>query len=90
MNKVLIAHEKHGDRGFDGSTKGLVEDALLKLFKERQEEGWYEFRYMDARMKKEYQKAKKGDKKAIVQFMSMRHSYEYEEVDIVKIEEACD
>ena len=42
MNKILIAHEKHGNRYFDASTEELRNAAALKLLTERFDEGyWY-------------------------------------------------
>jgi hypothetical protein len=43
MNKILIAHEKHGDRYFDASTKEATDKAAFKLLKERFEDSdyWY-------------------------------------------------
>ena len=43
MEQVIIFHEKHGNRIFDGSTEELVRDAMLSIVKERSDDGfWYE------------------------------------------------
>jgi hypothetical protein len=39
--KIIIFKGKHGDRYFDASTKEAVHKACLKIFKERNREGWY-------------------------------------------------
>ncbi len=42
MNKILIAHEKHGNRFFDASTEELRNKAALFLLTERFKDGfWY-------------------------------------------------
>lgn len=43
MNKILIIHEKRGDRYFDASTPELLNKAAFDVLKERLEAGWYDF-----------------------------------------------
>ena len=40
--KILIAHEKHGNRYYDASTPENLGRACLQILKERQEDGYYD------------------------------------------------
>jgi hypothetical protein len=42
MNRILVAHEKHGDRYFDASTDELLDAAAIFLLADRHNDGyWY-------------------------------------------------
>lgn len=38
---IIVANDKYGDRMFNANTPESACRALIKLFKERDEEGWY-------------------------------------------------
>ena len=98
MNKLLVLHEKHGDRYFlFGSTEegeaGELQAIALKVFNEREEEGWYERENLSKLRLRYYDMALTGDAKAALTFLSLRsdEQAEYEEFDIEEPEtvETC-
>jgi hypothetical protein len=85
--KILVLHEKHGDRYFlFGKTQETeaaeLQAIALKVFTEREEEGWYEVEDIPKLEKRYYEAAKKGDAKAALTLMQMRSDWEYEGFDI--------
>ena len=90
--KILVLHEKHGDRHFlFGKTAETEAEELqniaISIFKDREAEGWYEEDGMDSTEKRYYKAALTGDTKAALTFMKIRDDAEYEGFSIEEPEE---
>lgn len=79
--RILVLHEKHGDRLFDVSTSEMLDAAALAIVKERLDEGWYDDE--DAA-----RAALLGGDRAL-QFLRGRRRAEYEGFDLVTPEVAA-
>lgn len=91
MKQVLIFHEKGADRIFDGSTKELVEAAMLARVKERVDDGfWYEDNNEHVEMAQNVVDVAKHDVKQAIhlakELLIIRRYYEYEEFGLYNVE----
>lgn len=87
MKRVLLFIGKDHKLVWDASTTELAEQALLSLFKYLDEQwGFYgDLKQMQSLL---YEKAKRGDAKAVKSLLSMRRAYEYEWWQFIDLEEA--
>lgn len=87
MIKILIVREKEGNRYFDISSKEQKDKVYLKLFQERNKQGYYNnlIRYGSNLL----QKAGEGNANACESIIELRSNegYEYERIEIENLEE---
>lgn len=92
--KILVLQEKGFNRYFifgktEESEAGELQAIALTIFKEREEEGWYDREDMTKLQYRYYDMALKGDQKAALTFLSLRDDQhcEYEGFDVVTPED---
>lgn len=78
--RVLIWHHKHGDYLFNASIKAKEQAAMRAIFKMMDEEGFY-FEEEKTRL----EQARAGDFAAIAAILHERDQYEYEEWEVVEV-----
>ena len=85
--KIVVFHEKHGDRYVHIPSYERKVHVFKTIFQEREQEGWYDEETVEKKHLKFYEDALKGNEEAMVTFMNLRSKHEYEGFEIVNVEE---
>jgi hypothetical protein len=84
MKTVLVAFEKHGIRVFDVSSDTLKARAYLKLFNDRDKDGYYH--HLLEMGSSYYLDARKGGVKAAERVIRINNGHEYERTEEIEVE----